>query len=347
MLRALTLGVMLALAAAGEAQAASFDCNKARTPFAKAICSDPDLSKADDKLAATFKQALDGLTAGARAEVTSAQDGWVQYASVACTDNARPATKPYDEDGRRCLGNLFADRTAQLANSKELGGLRFYYVDRYAALRDTVSGDDTMKVATKSVSTPRIDSSDGEAEAFNRFVEAHAKDFLDPTIADHPKAAEGGEDDAQSMTVYYADPVRISMQVDTYMYGHGAAHGNYALSYVHILRGQQRPLVASDVFAGGGWREKLQGLALAAVKKQMGDNLMLDDESSINDLVVDPARWDFNKDAFVLQFEPYEVAPYAAGAPTVSIPWSELTALLAPGARDLARGEPPRPDAGE
>ena len=32
-----------------SAMAASFDCSKARTPYAKAICTDPGLSKADDE----------------------------------------------------------------------------------------------------------------------------------------------------------------------------------------------------------------------------------------------------------------------------------------------------------
>jgi len=337
--------VTLMLLLGSAAHAASFDCSKARTPFAKAICSNPELSKADEKLAATFKQTLEGLSPAAKTEVSSAQDKWVQYANIACTDNAKPATKPYNADAISCLGDLFSGRTTELGNSKEIGGLRFYYIDRYATLKDTVSGaDETLaKVATKEVSTPRIDGTDDEAQAFNGLIEAHAKDYLDPAAADHPTADESGEDDSDAMIVDYVDPVRISLNVNTYMYGHGAAHGNYAVAWAHYLRPQKRFLTEADVFAAPDWKEKLQAIALPAVKTQMGDNLMLDDEGSINDLVVDPSRWDFNKNALVLQFEPYEIAPYAAGAPTVSIPWSDLTALLAPGAKDLAAGDPPPP----
>ena len=129
-------------------------------------------------------------------------------------------------------------------------------------------------------------------------------------------------------------PVRITMTVNTYAYGHGAAHGNYAITYLHFLRGKNRPMTAADLFTGKDWRAHLQTLALPAVTKAMGDNLMLDDPSSLNNLVVDPARWDFSKDGLILQFEPYEIAPYAAGAPTVTIPWSDLKADLVANAAD-------------
>ena len=60
------IGLLLALLLVPHAEAASFDCGKARTPFAKAVCSNPDLSKADDTLAQTFQSALNGLSAPAK-----------------------------------------------------------------------------------------------------------------------------------------------------------------------------------------------------------------------------------------------------------------------------------------
>ncbi|MDR3473663.1 MAG: DUF3298 domain-containing protein [Devosia sp.] len=327
--------LLLTLALVPPAIAASFDCAKARTPFAKAICTHPDLSKADETVAKAFETARGGLSAPARAEVSAAQDGWVKFANLACADNAKPATRPYDADGISCLANLFDTRTRQLQNSKMLGGLRIYYVDRYAALPDPDPGNDGVKVATKAVSTPRIDGTDREAAAFNRFIETGTGKDIDPGIADRPSPADGSEDDTNTLIVTAVDPARITMTLTTYMYGHGAAHGNYGITYIHYLRDKARRLVATDVFATPGWQHQLQTLALAAVKQTEGDALMLDDPSSINDSVIDPARWDFSSAGLILQFEPYEVAPYAAGAPAVTIPWSDLDALLAPGAQGL------------
>lgn len=333
------IGLMLALlfvpqVVVSDAEAASFDCNGARTPFAKAVCNTPDLSKADDAVAAAFKAALDGLSVPAKAEVQSAQDAWVKFANIACTNNAKLAKKPYDKDGLSCLENLFSDRTEQLKNNKTLGGLRIYYVDRYAALQDPDASNDNVDVATKSVSTPRIEGADATAAAFNNFIQTGTASYIDAAIADAPKPVEGSEDDANSLIVTSVDPVRITMTVNTYAYGHGAAHGNYAITYLHFLRGKNRPMTAADLFTGKDWRAHLQTLALPAVTKAMGDNLMLDDPSSLNNLVVDPARWDFSKDGLILQFEPYEIAPYAAGAPTVTIPWSDLKADLVANAAD-------------
>ena len=47
-------------------------------------------------------------------------------------------------------------------------------------------------------------------------------------------------------------------------------------------------------------------------------------------LVVEPAHWVFDKKGLTVTFNPYEVAPYAAGAPEVTIPWSALTSGLNP-----------------
>ena len=89
-MRVLTLAA-LGVAFAGPAVATSFDCAKARTPFAKAICSNPALSAADDKLAKAFATALQGLSATARTEVQQGHDAWVKYANIACTKTAKPA----------------------------------------------------------------------------------------------------------------------------------------------------------------------------------------------------------------------------------------------------------------
>jgi len=336
MLGKIILSLILAvLLVPATARAASFDCGKARTPFAKAICTHPDLSKADDTLAAAFKGVLSGLSAPAKAEVSSAQDAWVKYANIACTKDARLPKKPYDADGITCLKGLFTDRTGQLANSKTIGGLRFYYIDLYAALKDPQPPDFGGTVGLKQISTPRIDGTDAEAVAFNHFIETGTSNDLNPALVTGLKPDDGSEDDTGSMLVTTVNPVRITMTVDFSSYGHGAAHPNYATTFVHFLRGENRRLLASDIFAGEGWQAKFQAIALAALTKQEGEDLMLDDPKSINDLVIDPARWDFSKDGLILQFEPYEVAAYAVGAPTVTIPWTDLTALLGPKAKDF------------
>lgn len=329
----LLLPVAVPLGGVGMAQAASFDCTKAKTPFAKAVCGDPDLSKADDALAAAFAAAQQGLSPDAKAAVAKGQDGWVAYANRACTDDAKPATKPYDADGISCLSGLFTQRTDQLGQGKTIGVYRVYYLDSFGVLRDPDPLGCCSKVAQKTVSVPRLDSTDTFAGAFNRFVATRLKADIDPNMALHPR--DGSTDDWDALTVTSISPLRVGMQLTKDMFGHGAAHPVGSVTYIHYLPQKNRVLVAGDVFKGKAWQAHLQGLALTAVKAKLGDALLLDDPKSINPLVIDPARWDFSKDGLIVQFEVYEVAPYVQGPVDVTIPWSALQGDLAKGAEAL------------
>jgi uncharacterized protein len=314
-----------------HAQAASFDCGKARTSFAKAICGNPDLSKSDDALAKAFADALVGLSKPAEAVVRAGQDEWQAYVTLACTDDAKPQKTPYTADGIDCLKSEFENRTTALgSNNKTAGGFRFYSVDHFAVAPDTGADASSSysKVGKTSLSVPRIDAGDEIAKAFNTLMEKTETDLGKTT----PEGATGSEDTDTQLVVSAANPQRITVSETDYSYGHGAAHGNYGTTYLHFLTGPKRPLVASDIFTGEAWKKTMQELTLSQVKADQGENLMLDDPNSINDLVIDPARWDFSTEGLTIQFQPYEVAPYAAGAVTTTVPWAKLTEL-APGAK--------------
>ena len=71
--------VAVVLAATG-AQAASFDCKKARSEDEKAICANPELSKLDEDLAAAFKSTLALMSGDAKriAIFRKDQAAWVK-----------------------------------------------------------------------------------------------------------------------------------------------------------------------------------------------------------------------------------------------------------------------------
>ncbi len=329
----LLLPVAAPLGGVSVAQAASFDCTKAKTPFAKAVCGDADLSKADDALAAAYAAAQQGLSQDATAAVVKGQDSWLVYANRACTDDAKPATKPYDADGISCLNSVFNLRIDQLGQGKTIGDYRVYYLDSFGVLRDPDPPGCCSKVAQKTVSVPRLDATDKFASAFNRFVATKLKKSIDPIMALQPR--DGSTDNWDALVVTGITPRRVGMQLTQDMFGHGAAHPVGSLTYIHYLPQKNRALVAGDVFKGKAWQGHLQGLALTAVKAKLGDALLLDDPKSINPLVIDPARWDFSKDGLIVQFEVYEVAPYVQGPVAVTIPWSALQGDLVKGAEAL------------
>ncbi|SFZ86604.1 Protein of unknown function [Devosia enhydra] len=320
------------------AGAASFDCGRATTAFERAICADPELSGDDEVLAVAYATAIGGLSADAGATMRAGQREWLAYVERACTPDGQPLAAAYDDDGLNCLKSEFTSRISGLEESRMIGGKRFYLLERFKT--EPPSGEEEWnKVKTTRVSVARIDGTDALAEAFNAYVAGETADWFAAIDAEaqnaaNPEAeAEEGEDefDADTDTTLVVDRVAsrmISLEATEYWYGHGAAHGNYAITYRHFLSDQMRPLEASDIFAGEDWATPLAGIVSAALKAQMGDGLWDDYETAVAEAVVDPARWRFTESGMEFRFQPYEVTAYAAGAPVASVPWHDLRDIL-------------------
>ncbi len=321
------------------AQAASFDCARADTPFETAICTSPDLSTADEVLAQAYATALGGLSKPAASEVTAGQKAWLDYAQRACSDDAQPIAPSYTEDQAQCLVGIFRARVAALEASRMLGGYRFYPIDRFLVEADTDAEPDAFaKVASKTFQTVKIDGADATATAFNAAIDALTAERSDFFAAGSTEIAPGdaSTDTDISTVVREVTSARISLETNDYWYGHGAAHGNYTIWSHHFLTDAQRLLVASDIFAGEGWEPRLAELALAALEARLGEGLFEPEMADLESWVADPQRWDFTEDGLRLRFQIYEVTAYAAGAPQVTIAWDDLDELLADDARRLA-----------
>lgn len=334
----LVLPAMLLAVAAVPAGAAIFDCTKAATPFEHAICDMPDLSAADDLLAKSFATATGGLTKGAVGLMRADQRNWLDYARRACTDDAEVMTSGrYDDNGASCLVEKFNTRSGALEQSRMISGHRFFLQSAYAVLPDPNEADNPdsyWKVASHEAIMPQLDSDDPLAEAFNRFIAemgANKSDIL--------SLAGGGDIDevdasADTSVIIKVKELggnnRITMDVSTYWYGHGAAHGNWSISYLHYLADQDRGLIASDIFAGDDWASTLVDAAWAELQAEHAEWLQVETAGDIAEIVVEPSRWDLSNDyGLTIQFQPYEVAAYAYGAPTITIPWDKLDAIKA------------------
>lgn len=338
---------MMSVATPAAVQAASFDCSKATTPFERAICDFPELSAADDRLAKTFATAMGGLTPNGATLLRNDQRVWLDFAQRACTTDAKPMTTGrYDEMGSRCLRSIFGGRSIALEQSRMLDGHRFFIASRYAALPDPDEVDNegsAFQVATHELVLPQLDEDDPMDEAFNAFVMAQAANETDMVTLESSGDVDGL--DAQSDTnvaITVKEVVgtrRITMDVSTYWYGHGAAHGNWTVGYLHYLPREDRGLVASDIFAGKNWQSKLVDIAWEQLQAEHGDALYIDTAGDIAESVVEPSRWDLsNSYGLVIQFQPYEVAAYAYGAPTITIAWSRLETIMAESANLMIQG---------
>ena len=86
---------------ATAADAASFDCNRARTPDEKAICANRALNDADVRMDTLFHVDAHLMTMGARGDLQDAQRGWM-HKRQACRGDVR------------CLARAYKDRLADL-----------------------------------------------------------------------------------------------------------------------------------------------------------------------------------------------------------------------------------------
>lgn len=316
--------------------AASFDCSKASTPFERAICDDTALSMADERLAATYQTAIGGLSDTALAAVRGDQRNWLDYAQRACAPEAKPMSSgKYNEDRTRCLVSLFNGRSTVLESSRMVGGKRFYPRAAYFALPDpdAEDPDSYWAVATHELSYVQLDADDDAAKAFNAYIEEQAQ-ALSGGMGEGDESdgveADGSSDTINSVRVKEADYNSVTLDVSTYWYGHGAAHGNWTVDYMHYRLDEKRPLVAEDIFAGKRWKTALLDLTVEALQAEHGEELMLDDTSFLAEVVTDSDRWDLSDPySLILQFQPYEVSYYAYGAPTARVPWTKLQDYLA------------------
>lgn len=332
-MRGVAIAGMVVFATAGWAQAASFECSKAGSAVERAICGSRELSQMDEALAAAYAAAREGLSAEAERVVREGQRDWIDYRDRACTRDARPIGGDYDDDGVQCLANLYGLRLEQLQLPGALGGLRVYWRSRFAAYDDPHAlPDDWSQVARKELVVPQIDAGGAEAKAFNAFARAIAA----PALAQFDAGTAETESDSNiSLAIETVNAARVTLSESEWWYGHGAAHGNYAVTYAHFLRQPMRGLVAEDVFAGSEWADRLKPMIIDALAAQGAREDYWEDLGEISKLIVDPARWNFSAEGITIQFQPYEVAAYAAGAPSATLGWDQVAPFLAPGARAL------------
>jgi hypothetical protein len=210
------------------------------------------------------------------------------------------------------------------------GDWRVYPKTSYS-LVDDPDPDAYQGVATKEISSPRIDEDSAIANAFNALMdEADAAAKPDPKGEDYLTS-----DTMVTTTIASVASRRISLTSDSYWMGHGAAHGNYAITYAHYLTAKGRILAADDLFTGKGWEAALGKLALDELDRTIDGGIWDESRADVPKAAADPSRWNFTDRGLEITFQPYEVTAYAAGAPTVTIGWDKLNDYLAPDYSDI------------
>ena len=133
-------------------------------------------------------------------------------------------------------------------------------------------------------------------------------------------------------SVLWAEPPILSIVLDFSVYYAGAAHpGHYTITVVWDAE-RGRALTTRDVFrAGSDWEQVVSREAIPILERDLGE---MADPSWIQEgagpLVENFTRWALVDEGLALFFDPYQVAPYAAGPQAVTIPRAALADVAAP-----------------
>ncbi len=178
------LGILLLASSTAAAHAASFDCAKAHTPQEKAICASPELSKADDGMAAAYKAAVAAAAPVEMSDlVRTDQREWLSMLPRYCPD---PAPVGRNQTLNECLLGEYQPRIKALEQGlvQRKGGITFVWrtIIRTAPEKADDGAGTGMEMmpgyATLTASWPVAVSSSPDWQAWNKAILEAARQIL-------------------------------------------------------------------------------------------------------------------------------------------------------------------------
>jgi hypothetical protein len=120
----------------------------------------------------------------------------------------------------------------------------------------------------------------------------------------------------------------VSILFQAYFYYAGAAHPNtYYVAYNYDLT-QNKMLELNDLFLpNSNALSIISFYCQVHLEKNLGDSYVKEGATAIED---NYKNWNIKLDGLQFTFDPYQVAPYAAGPQTIVVPFSVLEKIVAP-----------------
>lgn len=312
---------------------ASFDCASPSVtrPADKFICANPSISLLDEQLAKTFNQTKAQLSESAAQSFVAGQKSWLAYWPRLCSTDGKG--RQFDRaEGAQCLTEEYKRRIAEL-KLNTFDGMPFYSVGRYSAVNPGKFLPDYAKIVGHTLVYPQIES---QALSGEKLVLANQ---LNSWISGIVRRANINFNDAEVET-----GANISLEASStdivstlevfYMNGFGA-HPNGAAYRSHFSKSKGRPLVAGDIFKSNDWVTPVSQEIFRGLKKTAGDMMLVNQPKDLVQSIIKPASWNFTRNGLMFEFNPYEVAAYAAGPQEITVSWQTLTPYLT----DYAKSE--------
>ena len=150
-----------------------------------------------------------------------------------------------------------------------------------------------------------------------------------------PKLSGMGNDLSIDYTLGVATDDFLSVQFQIGSYYAGAAHPNHNTSVINFDLRRGRMLSLADLFKpAADYLRAISDYCISDLKRQAKkdgpDSMLTDDqiEEGASATLENYRSWLMTREGLVITFDPYQVAPYAAGPQSVAIPYAALKGIL-------------------
>lgn len=190
---------------------------------------------------------------------------------------------------------------------------------------------------------PQITGGNPNFEKFNQAVRglvvkkvAEFKKDVVPEPDEEPRPENSmGSDLDVGYEIELAQDDLVSVLFTVFSYYQGAAHPNSYSEVINYDLKNGKVLKLADLFKPGAkYLQAISTYCIADLKKQSTQKGIGLDDSSINSGAAPSPKnyqsWTIAKKGLGINFDPYQVGPYAAGPQFVSVPYSTLKDLINP-----------------
>ena len=330
------------------ASAAGLDCTQAATPQEKAICASPQLSKADDDMAAAYKDVLAAVPAGVAEQIEQDQHDWLDWLRAYCGYAVRVGHGSWID----CMLDPYQARVDALQRAVfTQDGVKFlqrtvtrYKLDeRKRNAPETGSRSNAWRsdFATLSASWPQATVDQPEWKAWNAAMELAAR-------KQQTAEADGGDaapwqavervNSTVTATIQLLSGHLVVVSIQNNWDAHGA-HPNQNSGQFNWLLQEQRELKPTDVFRAGGpaWDEFFYRqcdldlhLQLDSVLGASYDEFFPRGQMKkvLHSIVADPVNWQIGSDGIAIIYQDDVVACHACRPHPTQIPWNAMGSYL-------------------
>lgn len=313
-------GLVSALLVAATAAAQPMpDCRQAKTTAEQAICGNPESAAADKAMAQAYATLKGQLPPEQQQALLADQRRWTTRRTATCGDKSDAALV-------KCLLAQTEARRRFLAGEGPNGGSGAPRIVP-GVFHEAHKGRYEISIEYPLMLTPR----GAAAEAFERAAHdiVFGKDVVKEYREMERPMAAGAENFYEAgYEVTYANPRLISVvfSIGTFT---GGAHPNSGRSSLIFDLAAGHPLALADLVDNPEHAidEVSRRCRAEAEKEDWG----LFDDPDFPAVVKDVGSWAVEKDGIMILFDPYAVAPYAAGSHECRLSYAELAPLLKPG----------------